>query len=69
MKKLLSALPWICAVCVLDWDWQMVKAGGKIIMILSMYAGRVGIMTFVMALTARRREALIRYPEEKIIIG
>ena len=40
-----------------------------IIMILSMYAGRVGIMTFVMALTARRREALIRYPEEKIIIG
>lgn len=48
---------------------QHLTAGGKIIMILSMYAGRVGIMTFVMALTARRREALIRYPEEKIIIG
>ena len=35
MKKLLSALPWICAVCVLDWDWQMVKAaitGGVIVL-------------------------------------
>ena len=48
---------------------QHLTAGGKVIMILSMYAGRVGIMTFAMALTARRREALIRYPEEKIIIG
>lgn len=35
MKKLLTALPWVGAMCVLHWDWQMVKAaitGGVIVL-------------------------------------
>ena len=45
------------------------SAGSKLIMAVTMYAGRVGIMTFAMSLTARRKQSAIRYPSEKIIVG
>jgi trk system potassium uptake protein TrkH len=48
---------------------QHLTTGSKLILIISMYAGRVGIMTFAMSLTARRNTPPIRYPEEKIIVG
>lgn len=44
---------------------------GKILMILMMYAGRVGILTILFALARRqsRNKGNIKYPEGKIIIG
>lgn len=38
------------------------------IMIL-MYLGRVGSLTFAMSFTERRTSGVVRYPEEKVIIG
>lgn len=42
---------------------------GRILIILTMFWGRLGPLTLVVALAQRRRQTLIRYPEEKIIIG
>ena len=44
-------------------------AESKIVLILTMFAGRVGILTFALALTSRHRVGNIRYPKEKIMIG
>jgi len=41
----------------------------KIVLILTMFAGRVGILTFAMALTNRHPESNIKYPKGKIAIG
>lgn len=43
--------------------------GGKILICLVMYVGRLGPMTLIMALTARKKEVSIEYPEEHIMIG
>lgn len=48
---------------------QHICTATKIILILSMYAGRVGFMTFALALTAQKPEKHIHYPKENIIIG
>lgn len=48
---------------------QHICTASKIILILSMYAGRVGFMTFALALTAQKPEKHIHYPKENIIIG
>ena len=48
---------------------QHICTASKIILILSMYAGRVGFMTFALALTAQKPEKHIHYPRENIIIG
>ncbi|WP_416182209.1 TrkH family potassium uptake protein [Acidaminococcus timonensis] len=48
---------------------QHICTASKIILILSMYAGRVGLMTFALALTAQKPEKHIHYPKENIIIG
>lgn len=44
---------------------------GKIIIILTMYIGRVGPLTITMAIAHKQQTAtnLIRYPEDKILIG
>ena len=42
---------------------------GKFWIILTMFSGRVGILTLVLSLTLRNRPDLISYPEEKLIIG
>jgi potassium uptake TrkH family protein len=44
-------------------------AGGQLILILMMIAGRVGPITFVTALTLRQRRRSYRFPEERPIIG
>jgi trk system potassium uptake protein TrkH len=46
------------------------SATGKVIILLTMFAGRVGPVTLVLALTVRANEKeLIKYPEEKLFVG
>jgi Trk-type K+ transport system membrane component len=42
---------------------------GKLLLVVVMLAGRVGPVTFVMALALRQRRLAYRYPEERPIIG
>ncbi|RIX53988.1 Ktr system potassium transporter B [Paenibacillus nanensis] len=42
---------------------------GKFIIILTMFAGRLGPLTLAFALASRRRDSKIGYPEEKVLIG
>lgn len=43
----------------------------RLVLVITMYSGRVGILTFTMALAAKLEstKARMRYPEEKIMIG
>lgn len=41
---------------------------GKIILILTMYAGRVGVLTFILSFL-QRKEDKVKYPSENIMIG
>lgn len=42
---------------------------GKMIIILTMYAGRVGPLTIALALAKNKKSTGIKYPEEKIMVG
>jgi len=42
---------------------------GKIVIIFTMYFGRLGPLALTFALAQQRRKSFIRYPEEKILIG
>jgi trk system potassium uptake protein TrkH len=42
---------------------------GKVALIITMFAGRIGPITLVLALALRERKGIIQYPEGKIIIG
>jgi len=44
---------------------------GKLLVALTMYAGRVGPLTLVIAFTMKRnsKNNSIRYPEDKILVG
>lgn len=42
---------------------------GQMLLVLTMLAGRVGVVTFVTALALRPRQRTYRYPEEQPIIG
>jgi len=42
---------------------------GKIIIIITMYLGRVGPLTVALALTNNKNRKSIRYPEDKVLIG
>ncbi|WP_251860945.1 TrkH family potassium uptake protein [Clostridium sp. Marseille-Q2269] len=44
-------------------------AVGKVVILLTMYAGRVGPLTLAMAFAKRLRNSSIKYPEEKILVG
>ncbi|MEG0970045.1 MAG: potassium transporter TrkG, partial [Acidaminococcaceae bacterium] len=48
---------------------QSLCPASKVILILTMFAGRVGVLTFVMALMHKRKPKAMRYPEENIMIG
>ena len=48
---------------------QHLCTASKLILALSMYAGRVGVMTFALALTARKQQSHIHYPKDQILIG
>jgi trk system potassium uptake protein TrkH len=42
---------------------------GKVVLIFTMYLGRVGTLTVVLSLTKNRKVNLIKYPEDKILVG
>ncbi|CAH2212374.1 TrkH family potassium uptake protein [Tepidibacter aestuarii] len=42
---------------------------GKILIALSMFAGRVGALTILFAISNRKKKSVIRYPEEKVMVG
>jgi trk system potassium uptake protein TrkH len=42
---------------------------GRVLVAFTMFWGRLGPLTLVVALAQRRRQTMITYPEEKIIIG
>ncbi|WP_243108071.1 TrkH family potassium uptake protein [Clostridium sp. JN-9] len=42
---------------------------GKILLAFTMYAGRVGPLTLLLAIANRRGKDMIKYPEEKILVG
>lgn len=50
---------------------QKLTTFGKIIVVLTMYAGRVGPLTIAVAMTIRKHDRgnSIRYPEDKILVG
>ena len=45
------------------------SAAGRILIILTMFIGRLGPLTLTFALAQRRQKVSLRYPEEKIMIG
>ncbi len=45
------------------------SATGKLWIIFTMFAGRVGPITVALALALRQRKAMVKYPEGKVIIG
>jgi trk system potassium uptake protein TrkH len=42
---------------------------GRIVIILLMYLGRIGFMTFALALVVEHPAREIRYPAEDVVIG
>ena len=42
---------------------------GKVLIILTMYAGRIGPLTLALAIALREEKLIYRYPEEKIMVG
>ena len=45
------------------------SAAGKLVVIMTMFVGRLGPLTLMAALARQRAPQLVRYPEEKILIG
>ncbi len=50
-------------------DTGNLTSASKLVLVLTMYAGRVGILSFVLALTSKTQPNAVRYPTEKIMIG
>jgi len=42
---------------------------GKILIIITMFLGRIGSLTLVFALWSRKKKCLYHYPEERIVVG
>jgi trk system potassium uptake protein TrkH len=42
---------------------------GRLIVVLMMFAGRLGPLTLVLLLTARERAPLVTYAEEPVLVG
>jgi trk system potassium uptake protein TrkH len=42
---------------------------GKTLIIITMYAGRLGPLTLLYALTRKLKPSGVKYPEERILIG
>lgn len=48
---------------------QRLTVVGKVIIMITMYLGRLGALTFAFAITKRKKKQGIRYPKGKILIG
>jgi len=44
-------------------------SAGKLFLIITMFIGRIGLLTFVIALAQPGKEPLYHYPEERILVG
>lgn len=44
-------------------------AAGKLLIVLTMFAGRIGVLFFVLAFTRRRDPAPLRLPEENVLVA
>lgn len=42
---------------------------GKVLIMITMFVGRLGPLTVALAVTLREQKALYRYPEEKVMVG
>lgn len=62
----------VSAVCTVGLSMGItanLSAASQVILILLMYAGRVGILTLALALAKRRKNPEIRYPVDSFLIG
>ena len=59
----------ICTVGLTTGITPSLTAGSKVILILLMYAGRVGVLTLAGAMMAKPKPSLTSRPHEKILIG
>lgn len=48
---------------------QELSPVGRLLIIITMFVGRVGILTLGIALAQRQRKAIYSYPEERVMIG
>lgn len=48
---------------------QDICSTSKVVLIITMYCGRVGPLTVILAVINRKKKSRIRYPETKILIG
>ena len=48
---------------------QLLSAGGKVIIGLLMFAGRVGPLSIILFFVGREKPGALRYPEERVIVG
>ena len=55
-------------VNIKSFDWRLGRVS-RVLLIITMFWGRLGPLTLVVALAQQSRQTLIHYPEEKIIIG
>ena len=55
----------------LPWAAQDLSAFGKAVIIMTMFAGRVGPLTITLALTRRaiNNKGSVKYPEDRIMVG
>lgn len=51
------------------WITPKLNAGGKLLVILCMFAGRVGPLAIIMFFVGKEKPAVLHYPEERIIVG
>ena len=51
------------------WITPKLNAGGKLLVIFCMFAGRVGPLAIIMFFVGKEKPAVLHYPEERIIVG
>jgi len=42
---------------------------GKLLMIIMMFFGRIGVLSIALALTEKHKDVNFEYPEEKVMVG
>jgi trk system potassium uptake protein TrkH len=48
---------------------SMLTSAGKILIILTMFAGRIGPLTLALTLALQEDKLLYNYPEEEVMVG
>ena len=66
---LMDSLFAVFTVGLTDLTLQLLNDAGEIILVLTMFFGRVGPITLSMLFNSRKNENLIKYPQENISIG